>query len=111
MRIVKREEFLKLPSGTVYATHYNDDGFGTLCIKRSSSPNNDWYYTDLNDFDDCDNSDDRYKKMKLMREEGASYPLRLDTQSRDGLFEEDEFFAIYERGDIQNIITKLTECL
>jgi len=110
MKIVNRKTFLELPSGTIYSEHYSGDGFNNLSIKYETW-GNDWIYMDINDFDDCENSGERYEKIDKMRDEGAEYPLNLDTTSRDGLFEDEQMFAIYDENDVNKIIEVLTQAV
>ena len=41
----------------------------------------------------------------------VEFPLLLDSEDRDGFFEEGQLFCIYDKKDIQNIIDNLTDCL
>ncbi len=106
MKIVDRKTFLALPENTVYAKFFEGDTFNNLQIKGETWTN-DFLYEDLNEFDDCDSSEERYEKMERMVKQGESFPLRLDSSSRDGLFEEDQLFAIYDKEDISKIIARL----
>jgi len=110
MRIVNRKTFLALPENTVYAKHFECDGFNELQIKGETWTN-DWLYENLNDFDDHDTSEERYDKIEAMRKEGKSFPLRLDSCSRDGLFDDEQWFAIYDKEDVAKIIARLTKTI
>jgi hypothetical protein len=106
MRIVDRKTFLALPENTVYAKFFHGDSFNELQIKGETWTN-DFIYEDLNDFDDHDTSEERYEKIDKMIQNGEIFPLRLNSCSRDGLYEEDQLFAIYDKEDITKIITRL----
>lgn len=106
MRIVDRKTFLALPPNTVFAKHFEADFFNNLQIKGETW-DEDFLYEDLSDFDDYDTSEERYDKIERMRRNGESFPLKLDGSSRDGLFEEDQWFAIYDKADITKIIARL----
>jgi len=110
MRIVNRKTFLALPENTVYAKHFEEDCFNELQIKGETW-SNDFLYEDLNDFDDNDTSEERYEKIGRMRDNGESFPLRLDSSSRDGLFEDDQWFAVYDDNDVEKIIERLKKTL
>lgn len=116
MKIVNRKEFLELPSGTVYCKYFNPDGFGNLSIKYDTKydENNvgmDWLYMELSDFDDHVSSNERYDKLGDMVNLGMSFPLKLDTVTRDGLFEDEQLFAIYDVNDVNLIIEALKSTL
>lgn len=111
MKIINREEFLKLPTNTLYCKFMKDDSFGTLFIKLNSINNNDWYYQALSDFDYYGNSTERYERINLMLTDQAEYPLKLDSSSRDGLYNLDDLFCIYSEEDIKEIIKLLHSLL
>lgn len=96
MKIYRREEFLKLPAGTLYYKSIVFD-WESLFIKEDSLEN-DWYFSELNmvDFED---SSDILNKQKSMLNKGMSYPLS-DCITRDGNFEEADIFLVMEREDV-----------
>lgn len=97
MKIVNRKEFLELPIGTVYSKL----GHLALTIKYETKYDEentaiDWLYMEFCDYDDGDEDKPR---------------LNLESCCRDGVFNEDEMFAIYDKNDVTEIIRKLTESL
>lgn len=116
MKIVNRKTFLSLPLGTVYCEHYPSDGFGEIMIKYNTCQydgraSNDLLYMPLGDFDDHGSSEERYAKIDKMVDEGAEYPLRLDSVGRTTIFDDHQLFCIYSKEDVLTIITKLKETL
>jgi len=109
MKILNREEFLKLPSGTVYVK-YEPYCFGDLCIKHQSYEN-DWIYVPLSEFDNCDDMDDMMEKLDDMRDKARSIPELFDCTQRDGLFEQNQLFAIYELKDVITLINVLKKTI
>jgi hypothetical protein len=100
MKVVTRKEFLLLPSGTIYALHQPKDDsscdyFGKLSIKsetwfKDNKDNNepfDWLY---------------FEPTYLTEIENGKF-----SQSRDGLYEENQLFAIYDKTDIKIIVDVL----
>jgi len=90
MIIITRQEFLKVPSGIAFAKYQLSDGISCddyegLCIKTKT------YYDD-------DNNPIDFDSMQL-----------ADTQSssRDGMFDDDQVFAIFYANDIDKIIELL----
>lgn len=111
MRIVNRKEFLAMPSGTVYCKYERMGILGDLCIKYRSLKA-DWYYLALADFDDCNDSTEFVDKLDQMEKDPKlSYPLNCDTTARDGLFEDNEMFMVYDKKDVMNIVDILINTL
>lgn len=97
MRVVDRDTFLTLPAGTIYCkgTRWI---FGGLNMKHENCGKNDWYAADPAWVDGADSSEclDRLEEMLA---KGASYPMQ-DSICRDGLFNDEAVFLIYERADL-----------
>lgn len=100
MKIVNREDFLKLPEGTFFCKgkQWYWDNFSV----KGYSFINDFQYMNLCDIQ-ADSSDQLVDRYDEMLEKGTSYPLR-DSMGRDGFFEEDAVFLIYEREDLDKLI-------
>lgn len=110
MKIVKRPEFLKLPSGTVYSK-YVHCAFEEMQIKGDSLAN-DWFYQDIVGAIDSTGSDDWSNKLFESAETGKSLAMDFDCQGRDGCFEPDEqMFAVWERADVEALIERLKATL
>lgn len=110
MRIVDRKAFLALPEGTFYAKcerFPSSLGFhGTLSIKYESY-SNDWRYIDVVDIEPSeaeqyDVAEALIDAHVAMQDRGASYPM-CNSTSREGLFDEDQLFLIFERDDLLNL--------
>lgn len=96
MRVYRRKDFLGLPSGTLYC---------------KGKP---WFFEDLhvkgdtwvNDFTclglqwvSAADSGDAASKLDEMLENGASYPME-DSYGRDGCFDDEDLFLVYEASDL-----------
>lgn len=103
MKIVDRETFLSLPSGTVYAKIPKRWIVQDLCVKYDSL-SNDWYYMSF-DWVDAHDSGQAGQRMDEM-EQGASYPVQKSI-TRDGLYDDTDQFLIYEEADIRFIVSQL----
>jgi len=111
MKIVNKKEFLKLPENTIYCSFdKNNFAFNGFAVKLESLEN-DWYYMDLTDFDNWDDSEERIENIQKMITEGKEYPLSLNCSSRDGMFEDDEMFCIYDKYDVERIMSVLSESI
>jgi len=107
MRIIKRKEFLKMPSGTLYS-YYEPCIFRELNIKTSDSTDyeNDFVYFGLiGKFDTQDGKDD--SEMCSRMELGESIPASFEETQREGLFDDDQLFLIYEKEDVEGMIKTL----
>lgn len=109
MRIVNRKEFISMPSGTVYS-HYMPQVSEGLMIKGDTWTN-DWLYQDLLFNVEGGSSDEASDKLTDAEENGTSFKLDLDCGSRDGMFDEDQLFMVYEKSDIERLIESLKDCL
>ncbi len=104
MRIYNRTEFMKLPEGTLYAKG-QPWYFGDICVKGETvvwdGVNGDWYVHSFNwvDSDDTGVAIDRLNEMK---DNGASYPMQ-DSICRDGMFDNDDLFLVYEQDDLERL--------
>lgn len=99
MRVVNRETFLKLPAGTVYAKGV-PWSFNSLCFKGESL-GNDWYEHDPA-WVEANDSGEAFDRLERMLHQGASYPME-DAEGRDGLFDADAIFLIFEKADLEKL--------
>ncbi len=110
MRIVNLEEFRKLPAGILFCK-YSPCVFGSLQLKGDTLPI---------DFTCCNliasvyfekSSNEMFDTLDRAEKTGESFMLEVDCFGRDGLFEEDELFGIYEPFDIRQLLNVLEESL
>jgi hypothetical protein len=108
MKLLNRAEFLKMPSNTVF-TKYKPTCFDEILIKGDSTGYNDFWFQDLLqvESDDRGQTFDTFDKL----ENGESIKMDYDCEGRDGLFEEDQLFAVFEKQDVADLIKRLQECL
>ena len=95
MRLLDRESFIKLPAGTIYKKSSSNE----LEIKGNwiSDDGRDWSCTSF--AADCGNDDLTDIGLGL----GRSYPIQTEIYGRDGCFEDDELFLIYEKWDLEQL--------
>jgi len=108
MRIVNLQEFRKLPKGTVFAK-YSHCEFDELMV-LDEIWECDFIYSSLIGNVLNVSSEDFFEKCTSM-ENGNSENLDFECTSRDGLFDDDQLFAVYEKEDIKQFIEKLQESL
>jgi len=109
MRIINRQEFLNQPAGTVF-TKYEPCIFGDLLIKGESLPN-DFCYQQIADAIDCNDSGEFSYKLFTSQKTGEGVPMDFDCQGRDGCFKDNQLFAIFERADVEKLISRLKDAL
>jgi len=111
MIIVDRKTFLKLPKKTLYCKYDHPGNFGSLEIKESDVSDNwgnDWEHSSLNMFlkEPYDNIDKEFEITV-----GTELEFDFDVWSRDGLYENEQLFAILNNDDIKKMIDKLSSCI
>ncbi len=112
MRIVNRNDFIKMPPGTLFSK-YEPHIFGDLCIKEDSilfdGGGNDFYYVSLAAAICSDGSDDLEGKLNCAEKSGDGLAMDFRSTDRDGLFEEEQLFAVWEYDDVASLVSRLTE--
>lgn len=112
MKIVDRKTFLAMPAGTVFYK-YEPHFFTDLGIKGETCGN------DFSCFefgggiwpDGCNDSGELFAKWEAMLHGEPSGPLDFESEGRDGLFDEDQLFAVWDREDVAGLIARLQEAI
>jgi hypothetical protein len=107
MRLYNRKDFLNLPSGTIYAKG-KKWYFGGLNIKGETL-GNDWAYLEPCWISAC-NSGEADCRFEQMLEKGLSYPGE-DAFGRDGYFDNDDIFLVFESPDLKELIKFLISAI
>lgn len=121
MRIVNRATFLNMPAGTVYST-FEPLLFGPLAIKGDTRwhDGNDPARTDFLHQDinaplalppGVESSGHWLDVTDTSLTTGSSIPMDFDSTSRDGMFEADCLFAVWEPQDVRALILRLHQAL
>lgn len=105
MKILNRQDFLKMPQGTFYAKgiKWYIDGF---CIKRETYFDQlgkaiDFTYYNLVDFE-WKSSEDHADSCDKMLETGQSREINK-SYMRDGCFCDEDLFLVFEKTDLDHI--------
>lgn len=109
MRIVDRKTFLAMPAGTVFAK-YEPCVFGEMLIKGESLPD-DFCYQSIVDAIECTSDRDAMEALFQAEHTGMSIPMDFDCQGRDGCFDQDQLFAVFESADVVKLIERLRQAL
>lgn len=102
MKIVDLKEFLYLPAGTLFAK-FSPVFFGELCIKGQNSGDRDFCAQTLLQVD----GDDVDMTLLNAMGSGESFALDLDCQGRDGIYNTEQLFAVYESQDAKQLLSGL----
>lgn len=106
MRIVNRKTFLAMPEGTLFGKYTPCSVDGELAIKGETSGNDFWQQGFVGWFADGHDSGD-YLDTLILLENGGSAALDFNCQDRDGLFDADQLFAVFEPEDMRALILRL----
>jgi len=110
MRIVNLEEFRALPSGTVFRKYTPQMFQCELSIKGETWPV-DFLVNYLTGNVECDKSEEEDVIFNNAEKDSKySIPLEFDSYGRDGSFDEEQLFGVYEQKDLDGLINALKEC-
>lgn len=115
MRILNRKQFLELPEGVVFAKYTPTGEYGMLCRKfntfvdGSGVPSDFDYQNMTSEVGLC--GDEFFKVMEDAEENGTSYRLDFYCGNRDGFFDQDQLFAVWEQQDIESLREYLGTCI
>lgn len=99
MKIVSRDEFMKMPGTLFYRKITEPWAIETLSVRPFWDSEHDFITMEVGDIDSQD-SGDWDDKLTSMAETGASLPMTDDYFGRDGMFERDAKFLILEPADL-----------
>jgi hypothetical protein len=109
MKIVNRKTFTSLPANTLYSK-YEPCFFGDLEIKGDTLDHcNDYCVQRISDAIKCSGSEEFGNLLDDAERGGGSLAMDFDCESRDGLFEDDQLFAVWEKRDVIALIDRLKE--
>lgn len=111
MKILNYNDFVKLPKGTLYCeTH--PCIFGELQLKQDTiNDGRDWFLTRLDYLEDKEDEYLQFQEQYELLEKGESLDLDIHCSERDGMFDYDRKFLIYEKKDVGKLIDLLKTCL
>jgi hypothetical protein len=113
MKIVKRNEFLKLPTPFMYI---KCDKFGNtegeLSINCENINGIDWVVNSCTFEPNFDDSGERYDILNGMTKDSSiNIPVIDMNTSRDGLYDEDQLFIVYTKEDFQLFVKTMVKYL
>jgi hypothetical protein len=105
MRIVNRTDFLSLPSGIIYSK-YQQLGIIEGLYEKGDTWSDDWIYQSLLDSVDCNDSDE-FANIMFAAEEGSEFKMDLNCGERDGVFDDNDKFVVYDKKDLDKLVVRL----
>ena len=110
MRIVNLETFRALPPSTLFSK-YEPCCFEGLCIKDETIEVDFLTTSPLASAIVSRSSDVFVELLRKSEKDGSSIPMDFETLGRDGCFEDDQLFSIWEAEDLRALIERLEICL
>lgn len=107
MRVVNRKAFLELPPGTIYCKGIQW-AFDGICIKEDSLAN-DWVYLDPA-WASAHDSEEAVHLLEQSLKTGSSFACE-DSYSRDGCFDDEAVFLIFEEPDLKALRSHIDAAL
>lgn len=107
MKLLNREEFLKLKD--VLFCKYEPYTFDSLLIKGETRPYSDFYYKKLFALKESaeDDASESYILANQSFEETKEGPIDLDGWYRDGLYDKDQLFVVFDNEEVISIANQL----
>ena len=102
---------MDMPIGTVWS-YYEPCNFRELYIKASDKKEwgNDFLFDSIIDAVDNVGSEDFVVKCEQM-EKGENMPMDFEQTGREGMFDEEQLFAVFSKEDVEKLIKRLQETL
>lgn len=115
MKVVKFPEFIKElheNKSLIFSNLHDYSIEGLYEGFRMEGNDHDFILTDLLDSVEYDyKNEEWFDVIDRAVEHGEEFKLALDDTTRDGLFDYDRQFVIYDKGDIKSLVDKLSEYL
>ena len=112
MRIINKQEFYKMPAGTLYS-EFEPDILNNLLVKGQTFYNGkepiDYLECSLIDCIDCNEHSNILTKAD--NDSNFSFDFNYDNFGRNGIFDEDQKYMVYEKKDVEKLIEFLKGCL
>jgi hypothetical protein len=113
MRIVTKEEFYKLPSGTIYS-EYKPIYFRGLFVKGSTSYRDGdipYNYSEMSLICPIDNTDTADLIDILTNNKGESIKLDFADYGGNDAYDPDQLYAIYEKRDLEHMLSIINNAI
>ena len=110
MKIVDRQTFLGMPAGTIYAK-FDPHSIREPAIKGQTI-GSDWVVQSLTPyFEGADDDGAYFYIIDAMMAGKESPPVDYDFNGRDGLFDQEQLFAVWSADDVRRLMTALRDAI
>ena len=114
MKIVNKKQFFELPNGVLYSK-YKPCYFNGLYIKLDTLNDLngepiDFIYQDLIAELDVNDSDEYIDVLTEAQETHEHIELDFECSQREGLYDDDQMFAVYSKEEILNLSKIISNC-
>lgn len=110
MKIVNLETFRKLPPNTLFAK-YQPSVFEELEIKGETWEHDFLVTSSLSSAIKCSGTEEFIDLLDRAEKTGESLAMDFESEGRDGFFDKDQLFAVWEEADVLALIERLKRCL
>lgn len=93
-------------SGTLFSK-YEPCCFGGLAIKGESTEHGDFFVQEIAGAVAFDSTEDFVDTLTIAVKTGERFDMDFETEARDGLFDADQLFAVWDRNDVEALIERL----
>jgi len=98
-----------MPEYTLYST-YEPCFFGPLSIKGESWES-DFLEMPLHTAIECEGSDDFFDILEDAEKNNKSIKMDLEAYGREGMFDEEQLYVVWEKEDVEKLIGVLNKCI
>lgn len=112
MKIYTREEFMKLPQGTLFCKgkpwYFHSMNVKGETIVYGGKPSD--FYSRETAYIDAHSSEEALDRLEEMLAKGTSYPMEV-LEGRDGCFDPADLFLVYEQDDLTQLSVIVRDAL
>lgn len=106
MKIMNRKEFLEL-EGDVLFSRYHDGNLGELEIKGGTFGEDDFTCQTVATSIDTGGNGMFFEELFRSEETGEELKMDFDCLGRDGLYDQNQLFAVWSAADVRGLIARL----
>ena len=110
MRIVDRKTFLEMPAGVLFSK-YEPCALDDIEIKGDTVSDIDFYTQDIAGAVKCNDGNEFLEVLLDAADNGTSFAMDFECECRDGCFDEDQLFAVWDHEDVAGLIARLHKVL
>ena len=117
MRILKPEEFIKEPYGTVYVKYVPHMFIDSICIKsepRGEEFGESWWATSLLPWVEAEDSEDESNILREWEESGSEYNISTEGFCTDDAiynYKDNILYAVFDKNEVKGMINRLVDSL